>query len=385
MRLLIAFLLTTCVAAAQSIVLPGNGGTIVFSWEDHAGRSRPGGESPTAPPPVRETFKEEEPVPEPPKEKMLRYDDEPEKNDKLLRYDDENVVDIYLAPFPCPPCERLKQAINRGELYGARLRYWVGTGNLTASEVRRMPGYPHVRIRGQPVAADTRTIRRVLGLDTSPGKQIRPATNRSWLPDRVQDQWGTYDPRTYRGCGSPNCAMCNTRRAVQMRYLQTSYGDPALPAGQQPTSFEVVNDMVGLLGLKRDDVLVDLGCGDGRILIAAVESSGCKAVGVEIDAQRAEVARRKVREAGLGDSITIVTGDARTFDLRSCGATVLTAYLFPELLAELAPKFSQVRVAATPFHPVPGLRMTRHGDVWLYRPSQYALSGVVGPPIYTAP
>jgi predicted RNA methylase len=86
---------------------------------------------------------------------------------------------------------------------------------------------------------------------------------------------------------------------------------------------------------------------------------------VELDHTRVSVARQAINDSGLSHLITVEQGDARNFD--ASRATVITAYLYPTLLAELSSKLRSVRVAASPFHQVEGLNMVQHGDVWLYR------------------
>ncbi len=112
----------------------------------------------------------------------------------------------------------------------------------------------------------------------------------------------------------------------------------------------VVDAMLKELHLTPRDVLYDLGCGDGRILIAAVKQYGCMAVGIEIDPEVADLARRRGKDAGCG-RIRIVTGDARTFNLSK--ATAVTMYLFPDLVAELMPKIKTDRVVSYS-HGLPG-------------------------------
>src|SRR3970040_652557 len=89
------------------------------------------------------------------------------------------------------------------------------------------------------------------------------------------------------------------------------------------------------MSLAAEDVLYDIGCADGRVLIAAAQRYGCRGVGIEIDSQTAEIARRNVARAGLSGQIRIVTGDALNY--RYDGATAATVYLYPDLVAKLAP------------------------------------------------
>lgn len=183
----------------------------------------------------------------------------------------------------------------------------------------------------------------------------------------VRTQWGVIDLQTYnRNC---NCPMCQGIRRLQAQYRQMAITpEPETDhPGQEPTPDDTLAQMVDLLKLNSSDVLADLGCGDGRILIAAVKKYGCRGVGVEIDADQARRARMAVDAAGLSSRITIVTGDVLDVDLQTHGITAITAYLFPHLLEKLAPRIQFARVVASPFHQIPGLRMTQNGDVWVWR------------------
>lgn len=188
--------------------------------------------------------------------------------------------------------------------------------------------------------------------------------------------WGTIDLETYsKNC---TCGMCNSIRSMQVdyrrqlaAYQQAMLNPPQtvspMEASQAPTPAAVIEQTVRLLALTKDDVLADLGCGDGRILIAAVERYGCTAVGVEIDPEIAEKARRRVKDSGRSADITILTGDALAFDPKAYGVTAITAYLYPELLAKLTSVFKSpgVRIVASPYHSIPGLAMKQHGEVWV--------------------
>ena len=351
MKSFLLFLLIPAVSFAQSITISGGRQSIIVSGQASSVTTVQDADDAAVP-----VFSEIE-------RKPIRVTAEPVVNEKPI-------LDIYTTSG-CSPCNRLKDAISRGELYGASIRWWNGGASsyptIVSSDGRKWVGFTGSTIP---------EIRRHLGLSSTersspkirsvrPSQPMYPAQSY-----QIRDQWGTYDPRTYRGCNSPNCAMCNTRRAVQRGYRQTSFvpADPAtLPAGQQPTSPELISEMITLMRLRSADVLADLGCGDGRILIAAVQSSGCRAVGVELDPDQAERARRNVAAAGLSGQIEIIEGDALDFNPQRYGVTAITAYLFDELLEQLRPVIQQARVAATPFHKVPGLAMTNHGDVWLYR------------------
>lgn len=168
-------------------------------------------------------------------------------------------------------------------------------------------------------------------------------------------------------CNNPNCKMCNTIRAG-LYSVPVEVIKPVKPE-QEPTPADVSAAMLNLMPLTADDILADVGCGDGRILIDAVRRFGCRGIGFEIDSEMAETARRSVKDAGLSSEITIITGDALTcFCPEQQGITACVTYLYPELLAKLAPKIAQCRVAASPFHEVPGIGMVQVGDVWIRKP-----------------
>lgn len=109
-----------------------------------------------------------------------------------------------------------------------------------------------------------------------------------------------------------------------------------------PTPNEVVEGMLNLAGVKAGDILYDLGCGDGRIVIAAAKR-GAKATGIDIDPLRIDESRKNAAEAGLTGKVRFIQGNL--FDADFEDATVITMYLLtsvnlrlrPKLLAELKP------------------------------------------------
>jgi cyclopropane fatty-acyl-phospholipid synthase-like methyltransferase len=93
------------------------------------------------------------------------------------------------------------------------------------------------------------------------------------------------------------------------------------------TDLTIVNAMVTLAGVTRDDVVYDLGCGDGRIVIAAAKEVGARGVGVDLDPQRIREALANAARAGVADRVTFRVGDVFDTDIRS--ATVVTLFLSP--------------------------------------------------------
>jgi precorrin-6B methylase 2 len=104
-----------------------------------------------------------------------------------------------------------------------------------------------------------------------------------------------------------------------------------------PTRPAVVDAMMKLAGVTKNDVVYDLGCGDGAFIIAAGKL-GARAVGVDIDPQRVEEARTNVKAAGLTDRVTVIHGDIFDPNLKISEATVVTLYLLGQLNGKLAPR-----------------------------------------------
>lgn len=97
----------------------------------------------------------------------------------------------------------------------------------------------------------------------------------------------------------------------------------------------LIEPVLAAADLAADELLVDLGCGDGRILVRAAETFGCRARGVELDAELVERARRAVGDAHLDDRIEIVDGDASTARLDD--ADVVIAFLPVTTISRLLP------------------------------------------------
>ena len=118
-----------------------------------------------------------------------------------------------------------------------------------------------------------------------------------------------------------------------------------LAAAQTPrapfvaTPPDVVDRMLTLAGVKSGDVVYDLGCGDGRIVIAAARKFGARGVGVDIDPVRVEEARRNAALAKVEDLVTFKVEDALATDVSD--ATVVTLYLLASQNVALRPALMQ--------------------------------------------
>jgi SAM-dependent methyltransferase len=119
---------------------------------------------------------------------------------------------------------------------------------------------------------------------------------------------------------------------------------PARDVPYVPTPPEIVSAMIKLAAVRSGDVVYDLGCGDGRIVIAAVKVRGVRGVCVDIDPERIAESRQNAGIEGVSDRIRFVQGDL--FQVPIQDATVVMLYLLPEvnlrlrprLLAELRPR-----------------------------------------------
>lgn len=102
-----------------------------------------------------------------------------------------------------------------------------------------------------------------------------------------------------------------------------------------PSRDDLLARMLESVRLTSDDLLVDLGAGDGKIVIAAARHYGARALGIEYNPQLADLARRLAEQAGVADRVRIVAGDIFKEDFSQ--ATVVTMYLLEELNLQLRP------------------------------------------------
>ena len=103
-----------------------------------------------------------------------------------------------------------------------------------------------------------------------------------------------------------------------------------------PTPNDIVSAMLRLAAVARKDTVYDLGCGDGRIVIAAAQKYGARGVGIDIDPDRVAEATENVKNARVADLVKIVRGDLFEADISE--ATVVTLYLLTELNRKVRPK-----------------------------------------------
>ena len=148
-------------------------------------------------------------------------------------------------------------------------------------------------------------------------------------------------------------SLCLTVLSVAGAAAQTATYEPTPgQAGKDvvwvPTPQELVEKMLDMAKVTPQDVVIDLGSGDGRNVIAAAKR-GARAYGFEFNPEMVALSRRKAQEAGVADRATFIEGDMFEADISK--ATVMALFLLPSNLDKLAPKFLTLR---------PGTRMVNN-------------------------
>ena len=175
----------------------------------------------------------------------------------------------------------------------------------------------------------------------------------------------SYDLENWSPCGASWCMMCAEITGAQSRYFA---GRQLINATgpQNPTPVEIIDRSLDLYSLTPSDVVAELGCGDGRVMLAIAKRFGCKVRGVELDPDKVAEARALIAESDVGHLVSVEQGDVRTFSLN--GVTAVYAYLESDLLAELSPRLAGIRQIVCPGHECPGLGMVRSEDgIWWRR------------------
>lgn len=123
--------------------------------------------------------------------------------------------------------------------------------------------------------------------------------------------------------------------------FQPSVGQPGKDVIWVPTDDELVRVMLEAANVTSDDLVYDLGAGDGKIAIAAARDFGATSVGIEYNPDMAALAQRNVERANLTDRVRIIRGDI--FEEDFSDATVVTLYLLPHLNMKLRPTLLDMR------------------------------------------
>jgi uncharacterized protein (TIGR03000 family) len=113
-----------------------------------------------------------------------------------------------------------------------------------------------------------------------------------------------------------------------------------------PTPQEIVDKMLEMAKVKKDDILYDLGSGDGRIPITAAKRVGCKAAGYEIKASLVKKSIANAKDAKVDKLVTFKKQDILAEDFDVSKATVVTLYLLPEINLKLLPKLEKLKAGS---------------------------------------
>jgi SAM-dependent methyltransferase len=136
---------------------------------------------------------------------------------------------------------------------------------------------------------------------------------------------------------------------------------PGLDVPYVPTPQNVVERMLQMADVKAGDFVIDLGCGDGRMVVTAASQFGARALGVDIDPVRIREANGNAARAGVTDKVEFRIGDL--FDVDISGADVLAIYLLNEINLRLRPKILETMR--------PGARVVSHAfDMGEWQPDE---------------
>ena len=156
--------------------------------------------------------------------------------------------------------------------------------------------------------------------------------------------------------------LCLVHFALYLCYNSTAQDNHpfVLDVPYVPTPEIVVDKMLQLAEVRGEDILYDLGSGDGRIPIAAAQRFGTTAVGIDLNPERVREAKANALDAGVTDKVKFIEGNI--FDLDFSEATVLFVYLFPEVNMKLRPRILEMK---------PGTRVVSHNyNMGNWKPEQ---------------
>ena len=141
--------------------------------------------------------------------------------------------------------------------------------------------------------------------------------------------------------------------AILLVALPASAADPAkesyIPTPYVPSTTIAVDEMLRVADVRPEDLVVDLGSGDGRIAIAAARDYGARGLGIEIDPALVKESTENARRAGVADRVVFREGDVLKADYGA--ATVVTMYLLPQLVEQVKPRLLALK---------PGTRIVAH-------------------------
>jgi SAM-dependent methyltransferase len=163
--------------------------------------------------------------------------------------------------------------------------------------------------------------------------------------------------------------------------------DPKSVSPYAPTPDSVVEAMLSLAAVGPQDFVIDLGSGDGRLVIAAARLHGARGLGVDIDAKLVDLANRLAAQDGVADRAQFREQDL--FDTDVSAATVVTVYLLPSIMARVGQKLKAelrpgTRVVVHDY-PLPGWRIDRVASFHVPERRDYGLQERATVYLYTVP
>lgn len=161
--------------------------------------------------------------------------------------------------------------------------------------------------------------------------------------------------------GTQGCTQQQDRVDAETGTQTTQQADaPTASVPYVPTPQNVVDRMLQVAKVTKNDVVYDLGSGDGRIVVTAAQRYGARGVGIDINPTRIQEANANAQRAGVTDRVQFRQQDLFQTDLNE--ATVVTLYLLPSVNEQLRPKLLSLR---------PGTRIVSHSfDMGDWKPEQ---------------
>jgi len=229
---------------------------------------------------------------------------------------------LILLAFALPGCARREQAPAQ-----AAAPATAESLRLKETTVRNVTGHPigyRVYPAGKPEEAESREI--------APGAVDRFKTASSL---EIEFYTGRKDAVYSLDPGSPYSFRVDDPDTIDLFLGSHGRSDAADLAPWVPTPQAVVDRMLELAAVTNRDVLYDIGCGDGRIVITAARRYGTRGVGIDIDKAMIAESERNAKAAGVERQVKFIGMDATKADISE--ATVVTLYLLPESNALMAP------------------------------------------------
>jgi SAM-dependent methyltransferase len=225
-----------------------------------------------------------------------------------------------------------------------------------------VPDRPAVRSPAPALSASTDiTVRNVtshpVAYSIRPGEEGRPGAKALIAPGAVERfrPGGPVVIEFERG-GEPVSRTLSPGKAYSFRYDDDGTVEIWLGAHGRPDAADlapfvatpdvIVEKMLTMAGVDKDDIVYDIGCGDGRIVVTAAVKFGARGVGIDIDPERIREGRENARSAGVEGLVRFIEADATRTDISE--ATILALYLLPESNALLRPKLDRELKPGTP-------------------------------------